>query len=155
MLTDGDNIPPFELQSANGTPMTNKDIHGKKSIFYFYPKDDTPGCTKEGQAFSDHFAKFKELGVTVYGISKCSVKKHEKFCTKYSFQHELLSDENSQLCEDFGVWVEKRMYGKKYMGIERSTFMIDEHGTIVKSWTKVKVPGHIEDVLNAVQDIWC
>ena len=150
MLKEGDKIPSFEVQDSKGNTITNKDITGKKSILYFYPKDDTPGCTKEGQAFSENLSKFTEKGFTVYGISKCSVKKHEKFCTKYSFQHELLSDENSQLCEDFGVWVEKSMYGKKYMGIDRSTFIIDESGTIIKSWNKVKVPGRVDDVLNAI-----
>ena len=150
MLKEGDNIPAFEVQDSNGNTITQDDIKGKKTVFYFYPKDDTPGCTKEGQAFSENLSKFKEKGVTVYGISKCSVKKHEKFCTKYSFEHDLLSDENSQLCEDFGVWVEKSMYGRKYMGIERSTFIIDENGTILKSWPKVKVPGHVDDVLGSI-----
>ena len=150
MLKEGDQIPAFEVQDAKGNTVTNTNIKGKRAIFYFYPKDDTPGCTKEGQAFSENLTKFKEKGVEVYGISKCSVKKHEKFCTKYSFEHELLSDENSSLCEDFGVWVEKSMYGRKYMGIERSTFIIDETGTITKAWNKVKVPGHVDEVLNSI-----
>ena len=150
MLKEGDSIPTFEVQDSKGNTVTDKDLKGKKCVFYFYPKDDTPGCTKEGQGFSDNLAKFKEKGIDVYGISKCSVKQHEKFCSKYAFQHELLSDENNHLCEDFGVWVEKSMYGRKYMGIERSTFVIDENGTIIKSWNKVKVPGHVEDVLNSI-----
>lgn len=150
MLNEGDKIPAFKVQDSKGNTITNKDLSGKKIILYFYPKDDTPGCTKEGQEFSENLSKFKEKGFLVYGISKCSVKKHEKFCTKYSFQHELLSDENSHLCEDFGVWVEKSMYGKKYMGINRNTFIIDENGTIVKSWNNVKVPGHVDEILNAI-----
>ena len=150
MLKEGDSIPTFEVQDSKGNTVTDKDLKGKKCVFYFYPKDDTPGCTKEGQGFSDNLAKFKEKGIDVYGISKCSVKKHEKFCSKYAFQHELLSDENNHLCEDFGVWVEKSMYGRKYMGIERSFFVIDENGTMIKSWNKVKVPGHVEDVLNSI-----
>ena len=97
-----------------------------------------------------HVKEFNKKEVTIYGISKCSVKKHEKFCSKYSFEHELLSDEDNTLCEDFGVWKEKSMYGKKYMGIERSTFLINEDGLIIKSWEKVKVPGHVENVLESI-----
>ena len=147
MLKEGDQIPKFSLQNANGDTVTNTDIAGKTVVFYFYPKDDTSGCTKEGQAFTDHKPEFDQKNVIVYGISKCSVKKHESFCNKYSFQHELLSDESSTLCEDFGVWQEKSMYGRKYMGIVRATFLIDASGVIKKVWPKVKVAGHVEDVL--------
>lgn len=147
MLKEGDKIPSFSVQNSKGDTVTNDNIKGKKVILYFYPKDDTSGCTKEAQSFTEHKPKFDKKNIKIYGISKDSVKKHEKFCAKYEFQHELLSDENSTLCEDFGVWKEKSMYGKKYMGIVRSTFLIDENGTIVKSWENVKVPGHVEDVL--------
>ena len=147
MLKEGDKIPKFSVQNSNGDIVSNTDIAGKTVVFYFYPKDDTPGCTKEGQAFTENKADFDQKKVLVYGISKCSVKKHEKFCTKYNFEHELLSDENATLCEDFGVWQEKSMYGRKYMGIVRATFLIDENGIIKKIWPKVKVPGHVEDVL--------
>ena len=150
MLKEGDKIPAFNVVTSKGDAFNNENIKGKKVIFYFYPKDDTPGCTKEGQAFSENIKKFKEKGVSVFGISKCSVKKHEKFCLKYDFEQELLSDENNSLCEEFGVWKEKSMYGKKYMGIERSTFLIDENGIILKSWEKVKVPGHVDNVLESI-----
>ena len=150
MLKEGEKIPKFKVITSKGETFTNADIQGKKVIFYFYPKDDTPGCTKEAQGFSGNVKEFNKKEVTIYGISKCSVKKHEKFCSKYSFEHELLSDEDNTLCEDFGVWKEKSMYGKKYMGIERSTFLINEDGLIIKSWEKVKVPGHVENVLESI-----
>jgi peroxiredoxin Q/BCP len=150
MLTTGDKIPPFELESTRGKIVTNDDILGKKAVFYFYPKDDTPGCTKEGQAFSENKTTFDEKNVLVFGVSKCAIKKHEKFCTKYSFEHDLLSDENNTFCEDMGVWKEKSMYGKSYMGIERTTFLVDETGTIRHMWNKVKVPGHVDKVLAAI-----
>ncbi len=147
MLKEGDKIPSFSVQNSKGDTITNDNIKGKKVILYFYPKDDTSGCTKEAQSFTEHKPEFDKKNIEIYGISKDSVKKHEKFCAKYEFQHELLSDENSSLCEDFGVWKEKSMYGKKYMGIVRSTFLVDENGTIIKSWENVKVPGHVENVL--------
>ena len=150
MLTKGDKIPEFSILNSKGETITNKDLEGKKAVFYFYPKDDTPGCTKEAQGFSDNKKTFDKKNVLVFGISKDSVKKHEKFCNKYNFEHELLSDENNSLCEDFGVWQEKSMYGKKYMGIVRSTFLIDEDGPIIKSWEKVKIPGHVEAVLEEI-----
>ena len=149
MLKEGDKIPSFNVKNSKGDDISNESIAGKKVIFYFYPKDDTPGCTKEGQAFSENKSEFDKLGIEIYGISKCSVTKHQKFCSKYSFEHELLSDEDNHLCEDFGVWKEKSMYGRKYMGIERSTFLIDENGTIVQSWEKVKVTDHVKKVLEA------
>ena len=147
MLKEGDKIPSFSVQNSKGETVTNTDLSGKKAVLYFYPKDDTSGCTKEAQNFTDNKPEFDKKEITIYGISKDSVKKHEKFCSKYQFQHELLSDENSSLCEDFGVWKEKSMYGRKYMGIVRSTFLVDESGTIIKVWENVKVPGHVEDVL--------
>ncbi len=150
MLTKGDKIPEFSILNSKGETVTNKDLQGKKAVFYFYPKDDTPGCTKEAQGFSDNKKTFDKKNVLVFGISKDSVKKHEKFCSKYNFEHELLSDEDNTLCEDFGVWQEKSMYGKTYMGIVRSTFLIDENGTVIKSWEKVKIPGHVDAVLEEI-----
>ena len=150
MLKKGDQIPNFSLPNSNGSTVTNKDLVGKKVIFYFYPKDDTSGCTKEAQAFTDNKSKFDDKDVLIFGISKDSIKKHEKFCAKYSFEHELLSDESTTLCEDFGVWQEKSMYGKKYMGIVRSTFYFDETGTIQNVWPKVSVNGHVDDILNTI-----
>ena len=150
MLKEGDKIPSFSIMNSKGETITNQSIDGKKCVFYFYPKDDTPGCTKEAQGFSDNKKEFDKKNISIYGISKDSVKKHEKFCSKYNFEHELLSDENNSLCEDFGVWQEKSMYGKTYMGIVRSTFLIDENGVILKTWEKVKVPGHVEDVLSSI-----
>ena len=148
MLNEGEKIPNFSVKNANGDTITNADLIGTKTVLYFYPKDDTSGCTKEGLSFTEHKSTFDSKGITVYGISKDSPEKHKKFCTKYNFEHELLSDKDSTLCEDFGVWQEKSMYGRKYMGIVRSTFIIDETGTILKVWPKVKVPGHVEDVLS-------
>ena len=153
MLKKGDKIPNFNVKNTEGNDITNDSILGKKAIFYFYPKDDTPGCTKEGQAFSEHKNDFDKLGIEIYGISKCSVKKHQKFCTKYSFEHKLLSDEDNHLCEDFGVWKEKSMYGRKYMGIERSTFLINEDGVIIDVWEKVKVTDHVKNVLKTAQTL--
>ena len=150
MLTEGQSMPTFTVQTAEGESFSNEDLAGKKTILYFYPKDDTPGCTKEGQGFSDALPEFNKKNITIYGISKCSPKKHQTFCNKYQFKHQLLSDENSNMCEAFGVWVEKSMYGRTYMGIERSTFLIDETGKILKIWRKVKVPNHVKDVLKSL-----
>ena len=150
MLNKGDKIPTFSLQNAEGKVITNDDLLGKTVVFYFYPKDDTPGCTKEGQAFSDHINEFSDKNTIVYGVSKDSVEKHKKFCDKYQFKHDLLSDEQGVLCDQFGVWQEKKMYGKAYMGIVRATFLVDENGIILHVWPKVKVPGHAEDVLNQI-----
>ncbi len=144
----GDIIPAFSVTSMTGETVTHDTIRGRRVIFYFYPKDDTPGCTTEGKDFSDALPEFEKYGVDVYGISKCSVKKHQSFCRKYDFAHTLLSDDTT-LCEDFGVWVEKKMYGRTYMGIERSTFVIDANGVITHMWRNVSVPGHVQAVLDA------
>jgi thioredoxin-dependent peroxiredoxin len=127
------------------------DYQGKKLVLYFYPKDDTSGCTKEGQEFTALAADFERAGAVVLGASKDSVKSHAKFIAKYDLAVELASDESGELCEAFGVWVEKSMYGKKYMGIERSTFLIGADGKIAQVWRKVKVPGHAAAVLEAVK----
>lgn len=120
-------------------------------VVYFYPKDDTSGCTKEAIGFSEAKAEFDALGATIIGISPDSAAKHDKFIAKYDLTIQLGADEDKAVAEAYGVWVEKSMYGKKYMGVERSTFLVDADGTIAKAWRKVKVPGHVEDVLEATK----
>lgn len=127
-------------------PLPFQIIREKKLVIFFYPKDNTPGCTKEACGFRDLLPNFSKLNVSVIGISKCSVKKHDKFKEKYNLNFPLASDENNNICELYGVWIEKSMYGRKYMGIERTTILIDENGIIRALWRKVKVPGHVEEV---------
>ena len=126
------------------------DLAGKKLVVYFYPKDDTPGCTKEALEFSNLKNEFDKKNVNIIGVSKDSVQKHKKFSSKDKLSLKLASDEDLKICESFKVWVEKSMYGKKYMGIERSTFLFDENLHLIKSWRKVKVNGHAEEVLNSL-----
>ena len=151
LLTCGNIAPDFTLPTDNEGEFTLSSFIGQKVVIYFYPKDDTPGCTKESCSFKENLGTFNKIGVTVIGISKCSVKKHNKFKEKYALNFPLASDENNDICEQYGVWVEKSMYGKKYMGIERTTFLIDETGKIQNIWNKVKVPNHVDDVLNCIQ----
>lgn len=150
-LAIGDQAPSFSAPDDQDHKLSLKDFKGKKLVLYFYPKDDTPGCTKEACSFTENLSAFNKLDVAVVGVSKDSVGKHQKFKTKYGLKFPLLSDEDGQICEDYGVWVEKSMYGKKYMGIERTTFLIDESGKIQHIWNKVKVDGHVEDVMNAIK----
>ena len=150
-LEIGQEAPHFTLPRDGGGEVSLSDFLGRKIVVYFYPKDDTPGCTKEAIGFTEAAAKFDELDVTVLGISKDTVAKHEKFRDKHNLSIALLSDADATTCEDFGVWVEKNMYGKTYMGIERATFLIDENGKLAKIWRKVKVAGHVDDVLSAIQ----
>ena len=150
VLAEGDAAPDFTLPRDGGETMSLSDFAGKKLVLFFYPKDDTSGCTKEAIAFTGLEADFSAAGAAVVGASKDTVAKHEKFRAKHDLSVPLLSDAESDLCERYGVWVEKSMYGKKYMGIERSTFLIDGNGRIAKIWRKVKVPGHAEEVLDAV-----
>ena len=131
--------------------MTLSAMKPKAVVLYFYPKDDTSGCTKEAQAFTEDAGDFEAAGAVVIGVSKDSVAKHDKFVAKYDLGVILASDETSDVCERYGVWVEKNMYGKKYMGIERATFLIDGEGTVRNVWRKVKVPGHSAEVLEAVK----
>ena len=151
-LNIGDNAPDFTLPTDGDGEITLSSLKGQKVVVYFYPKDDTPGCTKESCGFSETLPAFNTLNTTIIGISKDSVAKHDKFKAKYDLQFPLASDENGTTCEDYGVWKEKNMYGKKYMGIERSTFLIDEQGKIAAIWRKVKVPGHVEAVQSAAED---
>jgi thioredoxin-dependent peroxiredoxin len=149
----GDTAPNAAFLKADGSTGHIADYLGKVLVLYFYPKDDTSGCTKEGQEFTALAADFAKAGAVVLGASKDSVKSHAKFIAKYDLAVELASDESGALCEAFGVWVEKSMYGKKYMGIERATFLIGADGKIARVWRKVKVPGHAAAVLEAVQGL--
>jgi peroxiredoxin Q/BCP len=149
-LKEGDKAPDFTLPADGGGMVSLKEYKGKKLVLYFYPKDDTSGCTKEACAFEANLAQFSASGATILGVSKDPVQKHDKFKEKYKLTFPLLSDENSDMCERYGVWKKKSMYGREYMGIERTTFLIDEKGQIEKIWNKVKVDGHVEDVLNSV-----
>ena len=143
--------PDFTLPTGDGTEVTLSALQGGPVVLFFYPRDDTPGCTTESIAFSEHMDVFEAAGAKVFGVSKDSVASHAKFATKRELTVPLLSDEHGTVCEDYGVWKEKNMYGKTYMGIERTTYLIDANGHIAMVWPKVKVPGHAETVLAAVQ----
>lgn len=148
-LNIGDKAPDFSLPTdEEGTEISLRKLHGKKFVLYFYPKDNTPGCTKEACDFRDHFAEFKKHGVEVFGVSKDSAKAHTKFKDKYALPFTLLVDDNADVCEAYGVINKKSMFGKTFLGIQRSTFLIDENGIIRAIWRKVKVPGHVEQILN-------
>jgi peroxiredoxin Q/BCP len=148
MLKPGDKAPDFELAADNGEKISLKDLKGKKVILYFYPKDMTSGCTQEACDFRDNIKKFEKKNTVVIGVSPDDTKSHVKFKDKYSLPFTLLSDESKKMLEDYGVWQEKSMYGRKYMGVVRTTFVIDEKGRIEKIFEKVKVPGHIEELLS-------
>lgn len=143
--------PDFTLPSTDGGDITLSTLTGQPVVLFFYPRDNTPGCTKESVGFSESKAAFEAAGAKVFGISKDSMASHDKFVAKKELTVPLLSDEHGSACEDYGVWKEKSMYGKKFMGIERSTFLIAADGTIARIWPKVKVPGHVDEVLEAVQ----
>jgi len=147
----GDKAPDFTLPTDGGGKLTLSKLRGRKVVLYFYPKDDTSGCTAEACGFRDGFPKFGKLAAEVVGISRDSVASHDKFKKKHELPFVLASDEKGEVCERYGVWVEKSMYGRKYMGIERATFLIDEKGVVRGVWRKVKVPGHVEAVLTAVK----
>lgn len=151
MVAQGANAPDFTLPRDGGDTVTLSSFRTGKVVLYFYPKDDTPGCTLEAQDFTARLADFTAAGATVIGVSKDSVKAHDKFCKKHGLGIILASDEAGTTCEDYGVWVEKSMYGKTYMGVERTTFLIDGAGQIARVWNKVSVKGHADDVLGAVK----
>jgi thioredoxin-dependent peroxiredoxin len=153
MLAIGNPAPDFTLPRDGGGTVQLSALRPAKTVVYFYPKDDTSGCTLEAQEFTARLAEFTAAGTTVIGISKDSVKSHDKFCKKYGLGIILASDEHSTTCEDYGVWAEKSMYGKTYMGIERSTFLIDGSGKLAQAWRKVSVKGHVDDVLAAAKAI--
>jgi thioredoxin-dependent peroxiredoxin len=150
-LKVGDPAPDFTMPTDGNGTVTLSALRGKKVILYFYPKDDTSGCTKEACGFRDALPDFSKSSATVIGISKDSVRAHDKFKAKYDLPFTLASDESAGTCEKYGVWVEKSLYGRKYMGIERTTFLIDKMGVIRGVWPKVKIDGHVEAVLEAAQ----
>ena len=150
-LETGQPAPAFTLPRDGGGSVSLDTLKGQAVVLYFYPKDDTPGCTLEAQSFTAEVESFAASGAVILGISKDSVKKHDKFRDKYGLKIALLSDEESDVCERYGVWVEKSMYGKKYMGIERATFLIAKDGTLARIWRNVKVDGHADEVLAAVK----
>lgn len=152
-INEGDKAPDFSLPTSGNGKLSLSDLKGKKVVLYFYPKDDTPGCTKEAQEFRDVLGEFTDAGAVVLGVSKDSCNSHDKFIDKYSLNFTLISDDKGELCDAYGVWIEKSMYGKKYMGIDRSTFLIDTEGTVRKTWRKVSVTGHVEEVLKAVKGL--
>lgn len=149
--TIGETAPAISLPRDGGDVVSLSDLTGKKVVLYFYPKDDTPGCTKEAIGFTESVDEFAALDTVILGVSKDSVKKHDKFVGKYDLKIALLSDEEGDVCERYGTWVEKSMYGKTYMGIERATYLINTDGKIAQVWRKVKVPGHVDAVLDAVR----
>lgn len=148
----GGKIPAFKGITSEG-PISAKDLKGSNAVIYFYPKDSTPGCTIEACDFRDNLPKFKRMNAKVYGVSKDSLKSHDKFAEKYELPFTLISDEDGSICEKFGTWIEKSMYGRKYMGIERATFLVDAGGVIRQIWRGVKVKGHAEEVLAATKEI--
>jgi thioredoxin-dependent peroxiredoxin len=150
-LSVGDPAPDFSLPTDGGGTIGLNALKGRKVVLYFYPKDDTSGCTLEAKGFNDAKAKFAAAGAEIIGVSADSVASHDKFKKKYGLGFTLASDEEKKMLEAYGVWVEKSMYGKKYMGIERSTFLIGADGKVKQAWTKVKVPGHVDEVLAAAQ----
>ena len=151
MVAQGANAPDFTLPRDGGDTVTLSSFRPGKVVLYFYPKDDTPGCTLEAQDFTARLADFTAAGATVIGVSKDSVKAHDKFCKKHGLSVILASDETGTTCEDYGVWVEKSMYGKTYMGVERTTVLIDGAGKVARVWNKVSVKGHADEVLAAAK----
>ena len=143
--------PSVILPNESGKIIDLKNLRPNPIVLFFYPRDNTSGCTREAKDFSENLNLFKGANVNVFGVSKDSIESHEKFIKKQNLAISLLSDENGTVCEDFGVWKEKSMYGKTYMGIERSTFIIDGNGWVIKEWRKVKVPGHVNQVLQVIE----
>ncbi len=152
-VTLGKKVPDFTLPATGDKEITLADFRGRNVVLYFYPKDSTPGCTTEGQAFRDLYEEFEKNGTVVLGISRDSIKSHENFKAKQGFPFDLLSDEKEAVCKLFDVIREKNMYGRKVMGVERSTFLIDAKGVLRQEWRKVKVAGHAEAVLDAVKGL--
>ena len=152
-LIVGNSIPDFEADATGDSPFKLSDYQGKKIIIYFYPRDNTPGCTQEGKDFRDNIEQFNTLNTVIFGISRDSVKVHQGFKAKQEFPFDLLSDKEEKLCQLFGVIKMKNMYGKQVRGIERSTFLIDEQGVLIYQWRKVKVKVHIEEVLQKLTEL--
>ncbi len=153
MVQEGDPAPDFRLSSDDGKTYTLKDFRGRKLVLYFYPKDDTPGCTREACSFRDNLARVRSLGAEVLGVSRDDLASHAKFRAKYDLSFPLLSDESGGVTEAYGVWKEKNLYGRSFLGIERTTFIIDERGRIAKVFPRVKVEGHTDQVLATLKSI--
>jgi peroxiredoxin Q/BCP len=149
----GKKIPNFELPATSETTVSPKSLKGSKVVIYFYPKDSTPGCTTEGQDFRDNFGAFEKANTVILGVSRDGMKSHENFKAKHEFPFELISDKDETLCRMFDVIKEKNMYGRKVLGIERSTFLVDEKGVLRREWRKVKVKGHVDEVLEAAASL--
>lgn len=152
-LKPGDLAPDFTLPATGDRQITLSAHRGRRVVLYFYPKDNTPGCTTEGEAFRDHYAAFQALSCDIFGLSRDSLKAHQNFCEKYQFPFTLLSDSDAVVCHLYDVLKEKKLYGRTSIGIERSTFLIDSDGTILRIWRQVKVAGHVEEVLAAVEQL--
>lgn len=153
MVGVGDRVPDVSLVAMDGEAISPADFRGNKLVLYFYPKDDTSGCTREAKDFTAFADEFEKAGTWVLGVSKDGPTSHARFAAKHDLRVKLASDEDGSVCAAFGTWVEKSMYGRKYMGIERATFLIDRDGTISRIWRKVKVPGHAEEVLAAAKEL--
>ena len=153
MVNEGDPVPDVPMAGADGKPVSAADFKGQKLVVYFYPKDDTSGCTTEAKAFSALADEFRKSGTWILGVSKDDAKSHSRFVDKYGLKVSLATDPDGSVCEAFGTWVEKSMYGREYMGIERATFLVDRDGRIHRIWRKVKVPGHAEAVLAAAREL--
>ena len=151
MINEGDKVPSFSLQADDGTMVTRESLAGKNVVLFFYPKDNTPGCTKEACDFRDAFPRFGEINAVVLGVSPDSLESHRKFRKKQDLPYPLLSDEGHHLADAFGVWKQKSMYGLKFMGIERTTVIIDRKGRVARIFPKVKVPGHVQEVEKAIR----
>ncbi len=151
MTAVNDTVADFECPVTPNDVFKLSDLRGKRLVLYFYPKDNTPGCTTEGQAFRDHYEQFQALNTEILGCSRDGLKAHENFRKKYEFPFHLLSDKEETVCQLFDVIREKKMYGKTYLGVDRSTFLIDEQGVLRQEWRSVKVKGHVEEVLEAVK----
>lgn len=149
----GKKVPQFRAQATSGRTVSSRDLKGRPYVLYFYPKDSTPGCTTEGQDFRDHHDEFRQLGVEIFGVSRDSLASHEKFKEKHGFPFDLISDPDETLCGLFDVIKEKNLYGRKHMGIERSTFLVDAGGVLREEWRKVRVKGHVENVLQAARSL--
>lgn len=149
----GRKCPSFKAEATNNKTLSNASFAGKNLVIYFYPKDSTPGCTTEGQEFRDNYKLFKQMNTEILGVSRESIKSHESFKSKQSFPFELLSDPDENVCKSFDVMKLKSMYGREYMGVDRSTFIVDEKGKIQYEWRGVKVKGHVQEVLEAVKDL--
>ncbi len=153
MLSEGDKVPDVKLEGMEGKPVSPADFRGQKLVLYFYPKDDTSGCTREAQDFTALAEQFKDAGTWILGVSKDDSRKHRKFIDKYDLKVPLATDRDGAVCEAFGTWVQKSMYGRKYMGIDRATFLVDRDGVVKRVWRKVSVPGHAEEVLDAAKTL--